>query len=86
MIHFHFFSYLCGVFHINCIMSKTYKDYQDKPLQASEPAVTYGVRTGAPSAPMQQESARNRILAGTMSVDEYFDELISLVRQDYANL
>ena len=33
----------------------------------------------------QQDSTRDRILASTMSVDEYFDELISLVRQDYAN-
>lgn len=67
-------------------MSKAYKDYQDKPLHASEPTGSYGVRTDAQSTPLQQESSRDRILASTMSVDEYFDELISLVRQDYANL
>jgi hypothetical protein len=31
----------------------------------------------------QEDSTRDRILASTMSVDEYFDELISLVRQDW---
>lgn len=28
----------------------------------------------------------DRVLASTMSVDDFFDELISQVRQDYANL
>ncbi len=31
-------------------------------------------------------STRNRVMASTMSVDEYFDELIEQVREDYANL
>ena len=31
-------------------------------------------------------STRERIMASTMSVDEYFDELIDQVREDYANL
>ena len=31
-------------------------------------------------------STRNRIMASTMSVDEYLDELIDKVREDYANL
>ena len=31
-------------------------------------------------------STRERIMASTMSVDQYFDELIDLVREDYANL
>ena len=31
-------------------------------------------------------SAREQILTSTMSVDEYFDELIGQVREDYANL
>ena len=30
-------------------------------------------------------STRNRIMASTMSVDEYFDELIDKVREDYVN-
>lgn len=28
-------------------------------------------------------SSRDRVMASTMSVDEYFDELISQVHQDY---
>ena len=31
-------------------------------------------------------STRERVMASTMSVDEYFDELIDQVREDYANL
>lgn len=31
-------------------------------------------------------STRERIMATTMSVDEYFDELIEQVHEDYANL
>ena len=32
------------------------------------------------------QSTREKIMASTMSVDEYFDELIDQVREDYANL
>ena len=31
-------------------------------------------------------STRNRIVASTMLVDEFFDELIDKVREDYASL
>jgi len=31
-------------------------------------------------------STRERIMASTVSVDEYFDELIEQVHEDYANL
>lgn len=31
-------------------------------------------------------STRERVMASTVSVDEYFDELISQVHQDYANV
>ena len=30
-------------------------------------------------------SVKERVMASTVSVDEYFDELISRVHQDYAN-
>ena len=33
----------------------------------------------------KDQSTRERIMASTMSVDEYFDELIGQVRKDYAN-
>ena len=32
------------------------------------------------------QSTRERVMASTMSVDEYFDELIDHVREDYATL
>ena len=47
---------------------------EEKPRVLEEPAVAYGVST------------RERVIASTVSVDEYFDELIEKVRQDYANL
>ena len=47
---------------------------EEKPQVLEEPAVAYGI------------SARERVMASTLSVDEYFDELIDRVRQDYANL
>lgn len=47
---------------------------EEKPQVLEEPAVAYGV------------SARERVMASTVSVDEYFDTLIEKVRQDYANL
>lgn len=47
---------------------------EEKPQALEEPSVAYGVST------------RERVMASTMSVDEYFDELIDRVRQDYANL
>ena len=31
-------------------------------------------------------TTRERVMASTVSVDEYFDELISQVHQDYAGL
>ena len=30
-------------------------------------------------------SIREKVMASTMSVDEYFDELLDQVREDYAN-
>ena len=47
---------------------------EELPHVPEEPAVAYGV------------SPRERVMASTVSVDEYFDELIEKVRQDYANL
>lgn len=47
---------------------------EDKPHVLEEPSAAYGI------------SARERVIASTVSVDEYFDEMIDKVRQDYANL
>ena len=36
--------------------------------------------------PAKKVSTTERVMASTMSVDEYFDELISQVHEDYANI
>ena len=36
--------------------------------------------------PTKSVTTRERVIASTMSVDEYFDELISQVHEDYADL
>lgn len=48
----------------------------------SEPMIPYGVNTGS-NAIGVIPSSRDFIMRNTMSVDEYFDKLISLVHQDY---
>ena len=35
--------------------------------------------------PTKSVTTRERVIASTMSVDEYFDELISQVHEDYAD-
>lgn len=44
--------------------------------------------TGQTTANQKAKSTttRERVMASTVSVDEYFDELISQVHQDYAEL
>ena len=59
---------------ITDVMAKRYPIKEDKLQALEEPAVAYGIST------------RDHVMANTMSVDEYFDELIDRVRQDYANL
>ncbi|MDY6277734.1 MAG: hypothetical protein SPL35_04875 [Bacteroidales bacterium] len=56
-------------------MAKRYPKTEVKPQLLEEPAVAYG-----------GVSTRERVMVSTVSVDEYFDELIEKVRQDYANL
>ena len=55
-------------------MAKRYPVKEEQPHILEEPAVVYGI------------SIRERVKASTVSVDEYFDELIEKVRRDYANL
>lgn len=57
-------------------MRKNYnqEETQQKCHQVSEPAVAYGSETNVNTL-KQQPSSRERIMASTMSVDEYFDEL-----------
>lgn len=52
---------------------------------AAEPVVAYAAQS---TSCVQKKVIMNKedILANTMSVDAYFDELISLVHKDYANI
>lgn len=59
---------------MHSFMAKRYPVNEEKPQVLEEPAVAYGISTC------------ERVMASTMSVDEYFDKLIEKVRQDYANL
>lgn len=56
------------------VMAKRYSVKEEQPKVLEEPAVAYGIST------------RERVMVSTVSVDEYFDELIEKVRRDYANL
>ena len=68
-------------------MKKAYPDIQaDAPMTASEPVVAYGGSSTYTSERNASVSAREQVLANTVSVDQYFDELISQVHRDYANL
>ena len=53
---------------------------------ASEPVAEYDVRSLSSSEHIPVRSVKKPVLANTVSVDEYFDELISLVHHDYADL
>lgn len=66
-------------------MSKKSKNTQEQPLAVSEPMIPYGVNAGS-NAIEAVPSSREFIMRNTMSVDEYFDKLISLVHQDYENI
>ena len=66
-------------------MGKTYQDIETEPLMVSEPLAEYSVLRSY-HAPSKDVSTRERVMASTVSVDEYFDELIAHVHEDYANL
>lgn len=67
-------------------MSKKRKDtQQEQPFAVSEPMISYGIKRDS-NAMGVIPSSRDSILKNTISVDEYFDKLISLVHQDYENI
>ena len=67
-------------------MSKKYKPLESDSLSlASEPVCTYNNQVSR-HAPVNKNTAKEQVMSSTVSVDEYFDELITLVRKDYANL
>lgn len=64
-------------------MKKKYQEKQKEPLIVEEPKSSYGITN--PDSPSIQ-SSKAKIMENTVSVDEFFDNLISLVRSDYANI
>lgn len=66
-------------------MKKKYQDKQKEPLKVEEPKSSYGIQNNAES-PSLPSSRKARIMENTVSVDEFFDDLISLVRSDYAEM
>jgi hypothetical protein len=66
-------------------MGKNYKE-NSKEQRVLEDSLALGVVQDGLHAPVMDVSGEERVLAITMSVDEYFDVLISRVRKDYAAL
>ena len=66
-------------------MKNSKKENQAKPLSVAEPMFAYEVNTGTNNIGTTP-SSREIIMKSTISVDEYFDKLLSLVHQDYENL
>ena len=65
-------------------MKKKYTIEESPINKVADPAVSYNVRNTR-STSMKHTSTSEHIMSTTMSVDDYFDKLISLVREDYAN-
>lgn len=66
-------------------MEKKYRDTETEQMMVEEPAATYNVSSSC-NITSQELPNRNNVMEETVSVDEYFDELISLVHKDYASL
>ena len=66
-------------------MSKNYNKIKSESIIVSEPISSYDTR-GSHQVIQQNTSTNERVMANTVSVDEYFDELITLVRKDYENI
>lgn len=56
-------------------MGKKYCDIEAEPVMAAEAIASYTLSNY--HATSKEVSARERVMAGTVSVDEYFDELLS---------
>lgn len=64
---------------------KKYNISEDKDSMAAEPFADYGGQN-VYSVAVQNASTREQIMKNTVSVDEYFDELIRQVHKDYENI
>lgn len=67
-------------------MEKKYCDIEAEPVMAAEAIAPYTVNGYYATATPKKASTRERIMDSTVSVDEFFDELISHVHKDYASL
>lgn len=80
-------SYLCRQKEeLLSIMEKKYCDIEAEPAMAAEAVAPCIVSSYHATVTPKQVSTRERVMASTVSVDEYFDELISHVHKDYASL
>ena len=66
-------------------MKKTYPTLEENPQVLADVSAAYGSEMNH-MAPMSGISTQETLMSSTMSVDEYFDELIEKVRHDYAAL
>jgi hypothetical protein len=67
-------------------MKKTYQHNEKDSVPAvAESIAPYGT-SRHPHVQDGNSNGKEKIIEDTMSVDDYFDELISLVHEDYANL
>lgn len=67
-------------------MKKSNSDMQaDSTAMVSEPVAVYGVRSSSSTGSIAGRAVKEQVLANTVSVDKYFDELISQVHHDYAD-
>lgn len=60
-------------------MGKNYNKLESESASVSEPITGYETR-GSHQVSQQNTPINERVMANTVSVDEYFDELITLVR------
>ena len=67
-------------------MDKKYCDIEAEHTMAAETVAPYSINTYHASDMPKKVSTREHVMTTTVSVDEYFDELISHVHEDYASL
>lgn len=67
-------------------MKKTYQHNEKESIPSVAESITPYGTSRHPRVHGDNSSSKEIIIEGTMSVDDYFDELISLVHEDYANL
>ena len=67
-------------------MKKTYQHNEPESVPSVAESITPYGTSRQPHVQGDNSSSKEKIIEGTMSVDDYFDELISLVREDYANI